>query len=400
MSRRPPGGHGPRQRSTPRSLVLALALLGSCGREGGAEEHGAGEEQAATPPRGAAGSTTGDGDGWVAASAPRDRVLAEAAARVVATPGSVAAISLPFDLQVAAVHVAPGDRVEAGAPVVDVAPPEVLRAAATFAPGRDRVRALARRLEVLEDLQGRSMVEAGRTFAVQTELEEARAKLGEARAVLAAAGVSPGEAGRVAARGSVRLAAPVDGLVRAVRAVPGEVRAAGDPPLVELIGRAPARVEGRFAGARPPDGAADLRVDLALPSRVAPAPLRWPPVGRVVSPDDGTLLAWFDPARDTPDLTPGARGVVRVRWAGPGSSTPEHPALVVPAAAVRLRDGQSHVVIRRGPRDHPRAVAVEVLTIDGASAVVRGVGLGAGDQVAIDPAVLLGAMADRGDAPR
>lgn len=366
----------PRRLAT--ALGLALAAAGATACEGGGEPAPAQDE--------AAGSDRAPGlEGWVRAHAPAGGVLFEGPGRVVPTPGAVAHVSVPFDVRVVAVHVAAGDRVEAGAELVDVAPPEVLRAAAALGPAAARVRALERRIEVLRGLRAQELVEAGRLFALETQLAEARGALGDARATLAAAGVRPGRAGGLVARGRLPLAAPIAGVVREVRAIEGHVLPAGGPALIEIVGEGAARIEGRFAGVLPDDDVPGLSAEFD-PGVGEPAPLAWPPRGRTRAPDDGTWLAFFDAEAAGGALPAGLTGVVRLRSADPGA-TAGH-VVEVPAAAVVLRGGTPHVVVDLGGDRGPTPLPVEVAAIDGERALVRG-DLGAGERVAVDPARLL-----------
>jgi len=392
-------------------LVGGLVVDPGCAGEG----EGANDPPGAREPSGEGGipgagpSGSGGGARWATAKPLDDRVVAEAPARAVPTPGALASAALPFDLRVVAVHVTAGDRVTAGAPLVDVAPPEVLAAAARLGPAATRTAVLRERLALLQGLREDELVEAGRVAVLQTELADAQSALGVAHATLSAAGVSPGRASTVAARGHLALVAPVAGLVRVVRAVPGEVRAAGAPALVELVGSAAVRVEARFAGAPPADDVRGLAAALVVPALAEPVALRWPPVSRAVSPEDGTFLVWLDGSGDAalPAITPGTAGVVQLRAGVRGDDEDDDgmkqdpsPLLVVPAGAIGLREGEARVLVDGPDGEGVSARRVEVLVIDGDRAVVRGQELAAGDRVAADPALLLGPGLDpRAGAP-
>lgn len=363
-------------------LLMPAACVGEAADGDGADGDGVDHERRSRSSRGAAA----DPEGWVRAQAPDQGVLFEGVGRVVPTPGAIAHVSTPFDVRVVGVQVAPGDRVEAGDALVDVAPPEVLRAAASLAPSAARVRALEGRIELLRGLRERELVEAGRLFELETRLAEARAAFGDARATLAAAGVIPGRARALVARGRLSLEAPFPGIVSEVRAIQGQVVSAGGAPLVELIGEGHARVAARFPAALPGDEVEGLRVTFDAGTGGA-APLLWPPVGRTRAPEDGTFLAFFDATPEARGLNAGLTGVVVVKASG--LAPDDHPLVEVPTDAVVLRGGTPHVLVDRGgEQEGPSAVRVEVAAVDGPRAIVRG-DVAIGDRLSLDAARLL-----------
>lgn len=293
---------------------------------------------------------------WTPAVPPGDRSILEAPAQAVAAPGASAHVAPPFTARVVRILVAPGDRVSAGDPLLEVVMPEVLDAAATWV-GSSRRRALrADRRDELEALREEGLVESSRVFEQEASVAELDAEVARALAVLRAAGVSGGRAGATLSRGTSSLTAPIDGVVSAVSVRLGEVRDPSEGALVELVGSAPARIEARLS--RPlPEGATLSFVPLGG----APIALRDQADAIVVDPTDGTRLAWISPQTPEP-LPDGLRGTLVVHLDRPG-------VVQVPAGAVG-HDAEGAYVLRHDAGEGER-VPVHVVASGGGSAIVE-----------------------------
>ncbi|MBX3273170.1 MAG: efflux RND transporter periplasmic adaptor subunit [Sandaracinaceae bacterium] len=328
------------RRSTARlALAVSLALAGCT----------PGEAPEAAAPSGPASAPTR----WVAPRAPADATILEAPA-VVRAVGATAQVSASVRVRVVRLHVEPGSRVEAGDPIVDVAAPELLDAAATYLGAGRGARAQGERADELDALRAEGIVSRAQVFERRASASELGTARDRAAATLRAAGVEPSAAAGLVRRGHLTLAAPVAGVIAALDARVGEIREPG--PLARVVGEAAPRVEVRTSGAWPEADALRFVASDGRSVALAPAAL-----ATVVDPADGTLVSWYAPLEPSP-LPDGLAGTARLTSAA--------GVLEVPVTAVAARTGRSEVVRRR---DGVSArVAVEVLASSGASALVRG----------------------------
>ena len=347
------------------AVVLALALGCSGGPEPAAAEH----EAHADHHEHASSATA-----WVEVTTPRDATLLEAPATVVAGAEGRASIDVAYRSTVVEVRVRVGDRVEAGAALVEVAVPELLAAAAVLSGADDQIGTHRRRKDRLDDLQGQGLVGAADVFELERQLGALSAERRLALATFKAAGVDPRQRGELLRRGTVVLRSPIAGVVAHLDATIGAVVEPGGR-LATVLGHAPARVE--VVHAEPLPAGLSLEFVGHDGSRFA---LRPEPVATAVEPGLGRALAWYEPADGQPRAD-GLRGRVVVQAASEGLHE-------VPRGALRLHEGQAWVA-RRGADGEPEQVRVEVLRSSGSSALVRSDALHAGDAVAIDSTTVL-----------
>jgi multidrug efflux pump subunit AcrA (membrane-fusion protein) len=316
---------------------------------------------------------------WAAVARPEDRSILEAPAVARVAADASGNVAVTARSRVVRVHARPGSVVEAGDPVVDVAPPELLDAAAAYLGAGRRLQVHAARRDRLEALREEGLVNREQVFAQRAAAAELRAARDEAAATLRAAGVDPRRAAALVRRGHLTLEAPVGGVVTELNARVGEIREPGGAPFARIVGTAPARIEVRTT--EPWPEAAQLRFETTAGRLV---PLRPTPLATVVDPDDGTRVSWYAP-REEVRLPEGLRGVARL--------TASAEVWEVPVDAVTQRTGES-VLVRR--RDGAVAdVVVEVLSASGATALVHGP-LREGDEVAADVAAYRAARGGEG----
>lgn len=290
---------------------------------------------------------------WIDPRPAEEAALLEAPARVLADPGSVAAVGAPLQARIVRVRVRAGQRVSAGDPVVDVLMPEVLHAAGDLAAEQIKVEAFGRRRAQLEALKSEGLVRLAELAEVEAQLATARADAQAARAMLRAAGVGDRQAEQlVQGDGVLALRAPLAGVVTTVDAVPGEMREPTGRPLLQIVGAGEGRVEARLpltpaAGARFRFVSGGLELPLTL---LTTSPR--------LEPTDGTRLAWFEGAPDAGGLPSGATGRVRVLGDSRWRVVPIGALIEGPPPRVRAEDG--------------RLVEVEVVARSGAEAVVTG----------------------------
>lgn len=320
---------------------------------------------------------------WVHPRLAQGVALTEAPARVLPSPGGAAAVSAPFRASVSRIAVRPGQSVKRGEVLVEVLMPEVVQAAGRYEAAVLRREAYVRRLEQLQKLKEQGLARLVEVSEVETQVAEAQADAQGALAVLRVAGLDAAAAVGVAARGTVPLRSPVEGVVTEVRAVLGETRESGAEPLVRVEGGGEARIEARLAHAMPEAAGFEF-----LAPGAEPVPVRR--VGHAPSVDarDGTTAVWFEP-EPMRALPAGLLGTVRVR----ADTLPG--VAVVPARALVLEAGTASVLVRSG--EGFRRQEVKVVSTSGADALVRG-GPSLDDAVAADAAALL-AEGPEGGAP-
>lgn len=264
-------------------------------------------------------------------------------------------------VRVSRVLVQPGDRVAAGAPVVEVEAPDLVRALAARGAAAGRAVPLRRWRSELTAQRETGLVRGADVRDVETRLADAEAELRRAEADLRAAGVASNDLAALERSGHFALRSPIAGIVRAVSAVAGRIVEPGAGALAEIVGERPARIEVRVL--RPWPQGATLRF---VSSSGAEVPLDATPISEVTDPATGGRVAWLRVTGDTP-LAAGTAGRVVV------SGLPAD-AVVIPARALLRADGGSWVLRRDGAGT--RRVRVEVLSATPHRAVVRGLALG------------------------
>ena len=325
--------------------IVSLVLASGC------EQAAAPAEPAVSPD--SSGETVSTR--WVHPARPNDPSLLSAPA-VVRAVGARADVSALTRVRVLAIHVEPGAEVVAGDPIVDVAAPEVIAAAASYV-GAGRSRRLhEERAEELSALVDEGLSSRTEVYAPQAEASALALERDRAAAELRAAGVDPREAGRILRAGRLRLSAPVAGVVVELGARVGEIVEPGAAPLARVVGAAPARVEVRSARAWPP--IASLRF---VGQDGRELPLSETPLAQVVDPADGTQLAWYSP-RDEGPLPDGLLGTALASAA--------EGLWEVPVRALGQRTGESAVLRRRAGQT--ARVPVRVWASSGSVAVVAG----------------------------
>lgn len=334
-----------------RHWLIAVVALAACKEE-------AIGPRAAAPPVASSASVR-----WVAARAPTDTPLLEAAAHVIASPTGRAVISAPLRARVLGVEVQAGGAIVKNAPLAQVMLPEAATAAGAYLAATQEIDAHERRAVQLEDLRKEGFGRQSDIAGVQLELARLRGARDIAAATLRAAGLEPSSArALVKSGGRTTLRAPIAGTVTAVHAVIG-ASYPPEQPLIEIAAGSATRVEARLPRPLPESSVVEFIPVAASAVRatfVATAPEREP---------DGTTRVWFDLATPVPA---GASGRLRVTLGGAGAG-----AVVVPATA--LLDGGDTTVWKRDG-DVPKRVPVRVLATSGADALIEG--LAVGDEVA------------------
>lgn len=350
------------------AMVVALACSGPPAGGPGGDEPASHDEHGSE--HAAAGST------WEQVRAPHDATVLEAPATVRAEARARARIDVPYRATVVEVRVRVGDRVKVDDPMIEVAMPALLEAAAVLSGADEQIGTHRRRKDRLEDLQRQGLVGAADVFELDRQLGALSAERRLALATFKAAGVDPRHRGVVLRRGTVVLRAPVAGVVSHLDASPGAVVEPGGR-LATVLGQTPVRVEVVLAAPLPPE--LGLQFEGSDGSRF---PLRAPPVATAIEPGLGRTLAWYEPEDDEPRAD-GLRGRVIVHGE-------QSDLLEVPRAALRLHEGHAFVA-RRGAADAdaPESIEVQVLRSSGTSALVRSAALHVGDAIAVDPTTVL-----------
>lgn len=360
----------------PAGLLLALLALG-CPPRPPAPAPALAQDQGTEPGKQAISAPTP----WVPVRPAAGLPLLEAPARVLLSPEATAEVVPPFRGRVTRIHVRPGQRVDRGAPIIDVVMPELLRAAGAYLAAGTRLAAYGKRRAQLQSLRGEGLVRLSDLAEVETQTAEAQADQQAALGTLRGADLGGADAARLLqGGGTLTLRAPIPGIVTHVRATLGETHENTDLPLCTIAGEGGVQIEARLGRSLP----ADAQVSFVSATGLT-VPLRPLSSAPVVDPRDGTTLAWFAPAEDrrTAGLPGGLQGRLRAVLSGgaqPGDGGAAVP-VAIPARAL-LPDARGAAVLRRRGGQAAQ-VAVEVLSTSGADALVRG-DLLPGDEVAAD----------------
>jgi hypothetical protein len=341
-----------------RALLLALGLTSACSSAGldGSEQAGAQAHADDDAP------STNVAEGAFVRSRPLAEVSALwASATVEAPPDGKTVISAPLAGRVVRVRVREGDRIEAGAPVVEVTLPALARTAAEHERASARLLTLRPRLEQLRALSRSGVARAADLADAEVNVTDAEGDRQLTEALLRAAGYGPGDAPTLMQRGGrVTLRAPREGLVVHV---PPEV-APGAPfgdqgELAVLAHEVAPRVRAHLA----PE-----LLDVAWPGFVlvtpaAEVPLKLVSAAPALDARDGTRETWLDRAGEQA-LPLGARGWVR--------PAPDVLTWVVPRDALSMSDQASDPVVmaRQGGALVP--IAVKLLATSGGLALITG----------------------------
>lgn len=352
--------------------LLASGLLTSCDAPPGTEA----EPQEHQEPRDEPEHGHEPASSWVEVRTPTDATLLQAPATVVAAPEARSRLAVPYLATVVEIPVRAGDRIETGDPVLELAVPALLEAAAALGGADAQIDTHRRRKDRVDALLDQGLVGAADAFELEARLGELSAERRQALATFRAAGVDPRRRGEVLRRGTMILRSPVTGVVADLAVSPGMVVEPGSP-LATVLGRAPARVRVTHREGLP-EGL-ELTFEGGDGSRFA---LRPEPVATAIEPGLGRTLAWYEPADGAP-RPDGLRGRVVAQ-------ADRDDLCEVPRDALRLHEGRAWVARRSVTGSaEPEPVEVEVLRSTGTSALVRSDQLRAGDSIAIDAATVL-----------
>lgn len=335
-------------------LVMVALSLAACTSESESEPAPAAETAMSSPAR------------WVPVRAATGRSMALPAI-VVADPQGAAEVTALYSGQVQKVMVQPGDAVAEGAPLAELAAPELAAAVAELASARRQLELLRARLASLADLRKAGLARQSQVFELEARVAELEAKEGLAAAQLRSRGLSGVDRRSLATTGRLVLKSPVAGVVTDVHVHLGQTVSPDGRPLVQVQGRGSVRVEVQLPAPLPESAALELRGHDGR--RHA---LKTPAVASVVDPETGTLRAWFELAEDR--LPSGLRGEVQVRAA-------DGAWFEVPTKAIARKGDGAEIFLRR--KGEARWVPVRVEAESGAVALVQGE-LQKGDEVLAD----------------
>ena len=294
---------------------------------------------------------------WLTVAPATDLAILEAPAWTVAAPGGTALLTTTVRGRIEGVLARAGDRVQAGDALVLLRAPELVSAVAARASAQKRITAYEKHVKELASLRKEGLLRTAELFQVEAQLADILAEKSKSDAILRGAGLDDRAAHEVEQTGLWTLRAPITGVVRAIAAEIGGLAEPGGPPLVQLVGLQPARVEVHLQQALP----IGVRVRF-VPTTGAAIDLQEAMTATVFDPQNGSQIRWFEPV--TAIHLPGdLRGRLVVAALPDG-------AFQVPARALVQRPDGAAVVLQVGANAEFRHV--DVLAVTGTSAIVRG----------------------------
>ncbi|MCH8178290.1 MAG: efflux RND transporter periplasmic adaptor subunit [Proteobacteria bacterium] len=299
-------------------------------------------------------------------------------ARVAFRPQGLVAMGSPLGGRVAAIHVQPGQAVQAGAVLLTLQSADAASARANLTLASVKLTtaedALRRQDELLKKGVG---IEAER-FAAEMAVREARASLEGARRAAGASASGQGD--------RFELRAPVDGMVLTVAAHVGAMAGPDSGALVEIGDPRQLWVVADV----PASDVAGVRVGQSAEVRQAGAAQGWQAqvegVGSVV--DDQRRMPVYL-ALKAPQALPKPGALLEAQVHLPASTQ-----LSLPVTAVLIKGGRQHVVYVQSGHGRYEARPVAVGTSKGGRVLILD-GLREGDRVVTEGALLLDAEAEQ-----
>lgn len=261
-------------------------------------------------------------------------------------------------VRVVRVAVQPGDQVAAGAVVAEVEAPELLRALGVRSAANTRLAPLRTWRTELDAQRQAGLARIAEVREVEARLAEADAELRRAEADVRAAAVSSADLEQLLRTGHLPLRAPIAGVVRTVRAIPGRIAEPGQGPLAEIVGARPVRIEVRIHRTIPTESSL-----VFVPFGGEPIPLLSTPIAEAIEPETGAKMVWLRPRSETM-LPAGTSGRVQVT----GFTV---PVVEVPLRAVTRTEGNARVFRRTA--NGTEAVTVHVVSLTNHTALLRGI---------------------------
>jgi cobalt-zinc-cadmium efflux system membrane fusion protein len=312
-----------------------------------------------------------------------------APARVAFRDGAVSQVNLPIAGRVSEIHVATGDRVRPGDPLITIASPEAAATRAQLATAAAEHDAAVR-----ETQRQAAMAQSG--VGVDSERAAAQSRLRQTEAELARAQTSAAMLGG-GTGSSVVLRAAIAGTVIARHATVGAVAQPGGDPLIEIGDPSALWViaevfERELAQVHP--GAA---VDLELPTRNTTVPGHVASVGSALSGALRTApvyIALDERSESRGGGNPGGSELRAGMFARAAIKAPGGRSIALPAEAVLIEDGKTYVVYVRTGDDLFVARKVQVgRSIAGMVEITSGIV--EGEDVVIKGALLLDGAAEQ-----
>lgn len=306
------------------------------------------------------------------------RTVARLPGRIVMRPEALSAVGAPVRGRVLAVHVRPGEAIQAGKVVL------TLQSAEAAAARSELVRARARAAAAEESLRRHTeMMALGvglelERFHAETRVREARADLERARESVALIGSGTG--GRVQVRSSAA------GVVMRVGVTVGEPVGADGKALVEL-----ADGSRLWSVADVPERDTDMvakgqAVRVLVPGRDQPIAGIVDGFGSAIDPQTRRLPIYVALHSGEAGVTPGMQ--VEVVIDGPAA------ALAVPVTAVLIKDGRRRIVYVQRADGHFEAREVKTGEAAAGMVAIRD-GLRAGERVVVHGALLIDGAAEQ-----
>lgn len=311
------------------------------------------------------------------ASVATDPAVLRLPARVVLRESAVARVGAPLAGRVVDVHVALGDTVRAGDPLVTLRSPDAAAARAALRASTAALSAAERQAERAQQLIAQGV-------GTDRERIEAEARVAELSAEVARARTTVGYVGG-GSGATVVVRAPIDGTVLARSATAGASVEPGGEPLVEVGDPDACWIEADVFERDLPLVTTGATAHVHLPNAREPLVGRVVGVGALVRSDTRTAPVRIEVQAGRAQLRPGMFGRAAVAVGELG--------ITLPIRAVLIDEGRRYVVYVAQGSDTFERREVEVgVTLDGRVQIVSG--LVEGEQVVVAGALLVDGSAD------
>ncbi|HEY4180192.1 MAG TPA: efflux RND transporter periplasmic adaptor subunit [Kofleriaceae bacterium] len=308
-----------------------------------------------------------------------DAAVVRAPARVSFRDGALSQVNLPVTGHVVAVHVATGDKVKAGDPLITLTSPDAAAARASAKAAIAEHDAAAKEYQRQSTMATSGVGIDSERVAAEAHMRQTEAELARAQTTVALLGSGGGS--------TIVLRAPIAGTIIARRATVGSVAQPGGESLIDIGNPAALWIVAEVFERDLMQVHEGADVDIELASGDKPVHGKVASIGSALTGSMRTAPVYIALDGEMPDARSGM-------YARASIKSQAGKAIVLPSDAVLIKDGKNYIVYVKSAPDTYVAKKVSVgHSIDGKVQILSG--LTVGDQVVIKGALLLDGEAEQ-----